>query len=126
MALTILIDKLHTAMDHDFFSLGVYLDLSKAFDTVDHSILLQKLQFYGIKGVAFNWLKNYLSDRQQYVVYNGVKSDMGKINCGVPQGSILGPLLFLLYVNDMHTACRSSFIMLFADDTTYLYRVNQY
>ena len=117
MALTILIDKLHTAMDHNFFSLGVYLDLSKAFDTVDHSILLQKLQFYGIRGVAFNWLKNYLSDRQQYVVYNGVKSDMGKINCGVPQGSILGPLLFLLYVNDMHNACRSSFIMLFADDT---------
>jgi len=117
MALTILIDKLHTAMDHNFFTLGVYLDLSKAFDTVDHRILLQKLQFYGIRGVALDWLKNYLSDRQQYVYFNGANSSMGKISCGVPQGSILGPLLFLLYVNDMHTVCRSSFILLFADDT---------
>jgi hypothetical protein len=117
MALTILIDKLHTAMDQNFFTLGVYLDLSKAFDAVDHGILLKKLHFYGIRGIAFNWLKNYLLNRRQYVCYNGVNSMIGKINCGVPQGSILGPLLFLLYVNDMHNVCTSSFTLLFADDT---------
>ena len=76
----------------------IFLDFSKAFDTVDHSILIEKLQCYGIRGLALLWIKNYLNNRKQYVSYNGVKSNLLTIKYGVPQGSILGPLLFLLYI----------------------------
>ena len=78
------------------------LDLSKAFGTVDHSILINKLHYYGIRGIALDWFKSYLSDRKQFVTYNGTNSEMKCVTCGVPQGSILGPLLFTLYVNDMY------------------------
>ena len=85
--------------------------------TVNHDILLRKLYTYGIRGVAHEWLKSYLSCRSQYVVFNGIESTKRTVTCGVPQGSILGPLLFLLYINDM--ACISNILypMLFADDT---------
>ena len=101
--------------------IGIFLDLSKAFDTLNHKILLHKLQLYGIRGNAYRWLENYLSNRQQYVTFNGIDSTFKNIECGVPQGSILGPLLFLLYVNDIsNTSALLSFI-LFADDTNICY-----
>ena len=101
MALIMLIDKISEALDKGELAIGVFLDFSKAFDTVDYNILIHKLNLYGIKGVYNNWFKNYLSDRKQFVTYNSVKSEPRLIKCGVPQGSILGPLLFLLYVNDI-------------------------
>ena len=100
--------------------MGIFLDLSKAFDTVDHNILLSKLHAYGIRGSMFEWFKDYLSNRKQFVRINGVNSDMLDITCGVPQGSVLGPLLFLVYVNDMHKAIDlndDKVLKLFADDT---------
>ena len=117
MALTILVDKIMSALDKGDFVVGVFLDLSKAFDTVNHQILLNKLFKYGIRGLALKWFKSYLCERKQFVVYNNVKSTESLITCGVPQGSILGPLLFLLYINDMANVSKLLFIILFADDT---------
>ena len=97
--------------------MGIFLDLCKAFDTVDHTILLGKLPYYGIRGQAFSLLKSYLSNRQQYTVINGSKSDIKPVTCGVPQGSVLGPLLFLLYINDIPNCITSDIPRLFADDT---------
>ena len=93
------------------------MDLSKAFDTIDHHILIQKLKYYGVRGNALNWFISYLSDRKQYVVVNGVKSTTQCSTCGVPQGSVLGPLLFLIYINDIANSSNIVTFSLFADDT---------
>jgi len=79
-------------------SLGFFPDLQKAFDTVDHS-LLYKMYLHGVRGIVLRWFRDYLTNRQQFVTFANVSSDLGKISCGVPLGSVLGPLLFLLYVN---------------------------
>ena len=117
MALMVLTDKLIKSLENGEFVIGVFLDFSKAFDTVDHAILLSKLSHYGIRGSALQWFQSYLSNRNQYVTYNGVSSPVNNITCGVPQGSILGPLLFLLYINDLGHVCSSTTSILFADDT---------
>ena len=97
--------------------LGVFLDFSKAFDTVDHQILLNKMYKYGIRGIAFKWMESYLSNRRQFVLFKDVKSEYANVTCGVPQCSIMGPLLFLLYVNDIANVSMSLLPILFADDT---------
>ena len=97
-----------------------FLDLQKAFDTVDHQILLEKLNHYVIRGDSNDWFKSYLSNRNQYVFLNGFASGLNTINYGVPQGSVLGPLLFLLYVNDLNQAVKYYKVHHFADDTNIL------
>ena len=98
-------------------TIGIFLDLSKAFDTVSHSILLSKLHHYGIRGTSLEWFTSYLSDRTQFTEINGQKSSVAPVKYGVPQGSILGPLLFLLYINDISNATSLN-VLSFADDTT--------
>ena len=93
------------------------MDLSKVFDTLDHAILKRKLEHYGLRGVALQWFKNYLTNRKQYVYYDSTDSELLLIKCGVPQGSILGPLLFLIYVNDISYSSNALQYILFADDT---------
>ena len=121
MAIAQLVDKINTAVEKNETTIGVFLDLSKAFDTIDHNILLHKLEHYGFRGIVLDWFKSYLSSRNQYVSYNNCKSDLREIVCGVPQGSILGPLLFILYVNDITNASNVLDFLLFADDTTIVY-----
>ena len=101
------------------FVIGVFLDFKKAFDTVNHNIIMKKkLEYYGMRGRIFNWLKSYLDNRKQNVHYNGYDSDKKIITHGVPQGSILGPLLFILYINDISRSSDLLFSILFADDTS--------
>ena len=117
MAIQDMVEKVRGAWEEKKVALGVFIDLKKAFDTVDHEILLEKLNFYGVRGEAIKLLKSYLSRRLQYVCYDGFESERGLIECGVPQGSVLGPLFFLIYVNDMVRACSDLELVLFADDT---------
>ena len=117
LALIDLCEKISLALDRNEYAVGVFLDLSKAFDTVDHNILLDKLEHYGIRGVALDWVRSYLSNRLQFVQFNGQCSSPQTICCGVPQGSILGPLFFLLYINDLNNVSTLVELILFADDT---------
>ena len=117
MALIVLIYKITKALENGDYVIGMFLDFSKAFDTVNHHMMLEKLEYYGIRWSALAWFESYLANRQQYVTYNEVKSSCKTIKCDVPQGSILGPLLFLLYINDLANICKHTLPVLFADDT---------
>ena len=111
-------DKIITHLDQGKLPLAIFLDLSKAFDTIDHSILLKKLHYYGVCGTALNWFKSYLSNRKQYVQFNDSVSSLQTITTGVPQGSILGPLLFIIYMNDIVQITSNFHFTLYADDTS--------
>ena len=117
-ALIEITDYIKESVNDKLLVCGIFLDLTKAFDTVDHSILLKKLSNYGIRGITHKLMKSYLSNRCQYVTLGGQQSDLSKITCGVPQGSVLGPLLFLLYINDLVNCCNLGNIRIFADDTS--------
>ena len=111
-------DRVIKEMDQNRFPINIYLDLSKAFDTLDHKILLHKLEYYGLKDNTLHLLKSYLDTRCQYIEYNNCQSKFLTINCGVPQGSILGPLLFIIYMNDLHLATNICHPIIYADDST--------
>ena len=119
-ALINITENIRKALDDGNIGCGVFVDLQKAFDTVDHQILLAKLNHYGIRGVSNDWFKSYMSNRNQYVSINEYESSLAAINCGVPQGSVLGPLLFLLYINDLNQAIKFCKAHHFADDTNLL------
>ena len=121
MALIDFTDKITNALNNKLCAIGVFVDLSKAFDTLNHSILLSKLYHYGIRGIPLCWFTDYLSNRFQFTSFKSCDSSRQHIQHGVPQGSILGPLLFLLYINDLHHSSSLLTFTLFADDTTILY-----
>lgn len=111
-----IIDRIQKAIDDRNYSCGIFLEFSKAFDTINHNILIRKLQHYGVRGLALDWFISYLSNRNQVVTVNGVQSELLSISCGIPQGSLLGPTLFLLYINDFHKCSKLFDFHLFADD----------
>ena len=111
------VENIATVLDNKQFGVGVFIDLRKAFDTIDHSLLLQKCERYGIRGIAQLWLRSYLNNRLQYVSNDDIKSHLKHVICGVPQGSVLGPKLFILYINDICTVSDTLKCVMFADDT---------
>ena len=116
-ALISLTEAIKNSLDDGKFGCGSFIDLQKAFDTVNHNILLTKLEHYGIRGTALDWFKSYLMDRKQYVSVNGSNSSYLNVTCGVPQGSVLGPLPFLICINDLPQSSSKLVFYSFADDT---------
>ena len=116
-ALVSLTENIKYSLDNNRFGCGILIDLQKAFDTVNHNILLSKLEHYGIRGTALNWFQSYLSERKQFVLVNGHSSPTCDIICGVAQGTVLGPLLFLININDLPNSSKLLSFFLFADDT---------
>ena len=117
LALIEMVDQIKMSLDVGNITCGIFVDLSKAFDTVNHEILIGKLEHYGITGIALELFKSYLDNRKQYVSLNSLKSNTKPINCGVPQGSVLGPLLFILFINDLPSCSPTGNFRIFADDT---------
>ena len=123
-ALLDMIERIRDNMDNGMYGCGVFIDLKKAFDTVNHDILLKKLEHYGIRRNMLDWFRSYLTDRKQFVFFNGESSEIRSVTCGVPQGSVLGPLLFLVYINDLPNISNKLSFFLFADDTNLYYESN--
>ena len=119
-ALIEMTDQIKEACDCGLYACGVYLDLNEAFDTVNHRILLSKLNHHGIRGIVNDWFKSFLANRTQYTNINGSNSNPEEVMYGVPQGSVLGPLLFIIFINDLNVFIKSSKVHHFADDTNLL------
>ena len=117
-ALLSLTELIKHPIDNHKYGRGVFLDLKKAFDTVNHNILVKTLEHYGVRGDILDWFRSYLCGRSKYVTVNGDISYSLSVVCGVPQGSVLGPLLFLIYVNDLSSISKILEFYLFADDTS--------
>ena len=115
-----IVETIRKTIDDGNYACGVFIDLQKAFDTVNHKILITKLRYYGIRGTPLNWFQTYLNNRSQFVSINGISSSIRNISTGVPQGSILGPLLFLIYINDLNKCIKHAKTYHFADDTNLL------
>ena len=116
-AITEITNTLRKAIDNNLYTRGVFLEFSKAFDAVNHSILLSKLEAYGIRGIPLSWFHSYLSNRKQNVALGEVEFPKQTMLCGIPQGSTLGPLLFLIYINDLPNCSEKLCFKIFADDT---------
>ena len=114
-------EDIKSYMDRGYIAAGVFIDLLKAFDTVNHQILCDKLAYYGFRGKSLNLIKSFLNNIKQFVSINGFESSKLNITCGVPQGSTLGPLLFLIYLNDLRFCLNKSSSNHFADDTCLIY-----
>ena len=125
-AIITLVEKITESWDSDDMVIGVFIDLKKTFDTVPHDILLKKLYVYGIRGNALKLLKSYLTARTQYVTYDGLRSSTKPVQCGVPQGSILGPLLFIITMNNISNVSDFLHSILYADDTCVLLNGKKY
>ena len=131
-ALISLTENIRKNLDKGNIGCGIFIDLQKAFDTIEHDILLSKLEHYGICGLANEWFKSYLSNRKQYVSINGYDSDLVDVKFGVPQGSVVDLLVFLVYINDLNQALKFCKVHHFADDTNLIhfsksvYRINEY
>ena len=115
-----IVDNLTYKLDSGLIPINIYLDLSKAFDTLLHDILLDKINYYGVNGVAYDLLRSCLTQRQQIVEFDGFLSKSLEINTGVPQGSVLGPFLFSIYTNDLPVSTNLFKMIMYADDTTRL------
>ena len=115
-----MLEIIQKALDDGQIACGIFIDLEKALDTVSHDILLEKVDHYGIRGISNDWFRSCLSDRSRFVSINGFNSDYKTIKYGVPQGSVLGPLLFLIFINDLNIAIKHSETFGFADDTCLL------
>ena len=117
LALIDIVDKIKNALDQNDYVMGIFLDITKAFDSINHGILYSKLEHYGFRGHSLDFITSFLTNRKQFIWAQGISSEIKGISYGVPQESILGPLLFLIYIIDIQYTVRNREIRLFADDT---------